>query len=292
MTVFSDLHFGENPWDSWGPEQDSNSTRLMKTVLKSEKPDYVVINGDLITGKNTFRALIDEIVAPLNAAKIPFSSSHGNHYNQVNITHAEQIIREQKVASLSYTRMAPWGVGGVGGPGNYWVPIYHKKADESPVLILWFFDSQGGVSTNATTLPEWVDNSVAVWIKTKTEVMEAIWGSSENRGALAFVHIPPYTFFLVNNLNSDENPGLNADSLDGGGSVQATTIPSNFGKDDTFWNSVNANIKNLHAVISGHDDIIEDFEIAFSKLEIPEAEGVTAAFVAPASVANGALSKK
>ena len=41
VTVFSDLHFGENPWDDWGPQQDVNSTRLMKRVLGDEKPDYV-----------------------------------------------------------------------------------------------------------------------------------------------------------------------------------------------------------------------------------------------------------
>lgn len=70
ITVFSDLHFGENPWDWWGPEQDSNSTRVMKRVLKDETPDYVyvvsaelqaitnldnsVINGDLITGESGY----------------------------------------------------------------------------------------------------------------------------------------------------------------------------------------------------------------------------------------------
>ena len=43
ITVFSDLHFGENPWDAWGPEQDVNSTRLMRTVLADEKPDYVCV---------------------------------------------------------------------------------------------------------------------------------------------------------------------------------------------------------------------------------------------------------
>lgn len=41
ITVFSDLHFGENPWDVWGPQQDVNSTRLMRIVLADEKPDYV-----------------------------------------------------------------------------------------------------------------------------------------------------------------------------------------------------------------------------------------------------------
>lgn len=41
LTVFSDVHFGENPWDSWGPEQDINTTALMKKLLKIEMPDYV-----------------------------------------------------------------------------------------------------------------------------------------------------------------------------------------------------------------------------------------------------------
>lgn len=41
ITVFSDLHFGENAWDVWGPQQDVNSTRLMNKVLASEKPDFM-----------------------------------------------------------------------------------------------------------------------------------------------------------------------------------------------------------------------------------------------------------
>jgi hypothetical protein len=40
ITVFSDLHFGENPWDDWGPQQDVNSLKLMNKILPDEKPDY------------------------------------------------------------------------------------------------------------------------------------------------------------------------------------------------------------------------------------------------------------
>jgi hypothetical protein len=43
LTVFSDLHFGENPWDDWGPQQDVNSLALMNTVLGDETPDYVCV---------------------------------------------------------------------------------------------------------------------------------------------------------------------------------------------------------------------------------------------------------
>ncbi|KAG5652693.1 hypothetical protein H0H81_004078 [Sphagnurus paluster] len=224
LTVFSDLHFGENPWEDWGPEQDRKSVILMDRVLKDEKPDYVVLNGDLITGENTFRenstTLIDQIVGPLNQAKVPFSSAHGNHDNQANITHAEEILHA------------------------------------APALVLWFFDSRGGFSAGpaSTRLPDWVDASVGEWIKSETCAMEAAWGPATNRGALAFVHIPPHvSTTLQRKLDSKKNPGLNADSLEGQGSVQATTNAADYGKDNAFWDSVTTNIKNLHAVISGHD---------------------------------------
>ncbi|KIJ35245.1 hypothetical protein M422DRAFT_262414 [Sphaerobolus stellatus SS14] len=259
IMVFSDMHYGENPWDSWGPEQDKNSTILMKKVLQ-EKPDYVVLNGDLITGENTFKenatSLIDEIVAPLNAAKIPFSSTQGNHDNNVNITHLEEIEREQLVAPLSYTRVAPPGVGGEGGPGNYWVPIYKNKQDHAPLLVLWFFDSRGGFRQNETNLPDWVDETVADWIASETQEMNRAWGPGEQRAALAFVHIPPNVVQnLSETLNNTQDPGLNADEPLGVGSTQSTFNTSLYGtgRDKPFWDSLNANVVNLLAVVSGHD---------------------------------------
>ena len=39
LTVFSDLHFGEAP-ATFGPEQDCNSSRLLRTVLCDERPDF------------------------------------------------------------------------------------------------------------------------------------------------------------------------------------------------------------------------------------------------------------
>lgn len=41
-------------------------------------------------------------------------------------------------------------------------------------------------------LPDWVDTSVADWIKSETALMDEYWGPADRtRGALAFVHIPP-----------------------------------------------------------------------------------------------------
>ncbi|KIJ63787.1 hypothetical protein HYDPIDRAFT_133633 [Hydnomerulius pinastri MD-312] len=256
LTVFSDLHYGENPWDWWGTEHDANSTRLITNMLAAENPSYVVINGDLITGENTFKEnstdLVNEILGPINKARIPFSTTQGNHDNQVNITHLKEIQRELSISPLSYTRIAPPGVGGVGGPGNYWVPIYRKKYDFAPVLILWFFDSRGGFKTDNTPMPDWVDPSVAKWMEEEVAMMNLLWGPAERRSALAFVHIPPNAIQAVSEtLNSTLNPGLNADEL-GQGSTQASG-PGEQGNDSVFWDALNSHITNLHAVVSGHD---------------------------------------
>ncbi|KAI0088747.1 Metallo-dependent phosphatase [Irpex rosettiformis] len=263
LTVFSDLHYGENAWDVWGPQQDVNSSKLMKRVLADEKPDFVVLNGDLITGENTFKenstVYIDEIVSNLNDAQIPFSSTYGNHDNNPNITHMAEFLREKLVSPhLSYTRILPSG--GIYGPGNYWVPVYARASDFVPALILWAFDSRAGntAGQNSTQVPDWVDDSVATWIENETKLMDSVWGPpGDQRAAVAFVHIPPFAIQQVwENLNNTLNPGLDADSL-GQGSTQATTKSSSQGNDEPFWNSLNTNVKNLHAVISGHDHGME-----------------------------------
>ena len=46
MALFADLHFGEDAWTDWGPQQDVNSIKVMSSVLDSETP------GDVINGPN------------------------------------------------------------------------------------------------------------------------------------------------------------------------------------------------------------------------------------------------
>lgn len=57
----------------------------------------------------------------------------------------------------------------------------------------------GGFSPgpNSTAVPDWVDSTVAGWIEAESAAMNEAWGPATNRGALAFVHIPPYVFALL-----------------------------------------------------------------------------------------------
>ncbi|KAJ7764207.1 hypothetical protein B0H16DRAFT_1454750 [Mycena metata] len=141
-----------------------------------------------------------------------------------------------------------------------------SHADSAPALILWFFDSRGGVSADGTPLPDWVDASVAGWISRETALMDAAWGHTP-RSALAFVHIaPPRSERYVDKaIIRDHLVILGADDPLGDGSVQdslgiATEDTSSSNKpiniaagarDAPFWEAVGG-IPNLHAIISGH----------------------------------------
>lgn len=82
ITIFEDLHFGEAEDTDWGPSQDANSLRVMETVLSSEATQLVVLNGDLITGENTYKEnstnYIDRIVAPIVEVGLPWASTYGS----------------------------------------------------------------------------------------------------------------------------------------------------------------------------------------------------------------------
>jgi hypothetical protein len=84
MTVFNDLHFAEAENTDWGPLQDVDTLLVMKTVLNKESPQLVVINGDFITGENTFKEnstdYVDEVVSPVVARKLPWASTYGSRY--------------------------------------------------------------------------------------------------------------------------------------------------------------------------------------------------------------------
>lgn len=46
-------HYGQFP-DSRGPEDDYNSTKVMRNILEIENPDFVIFTGDMVTGDEMF----------------------------------------------------------------------------------------------------------------------------------------------------------------------------------------------------------------------------------------------
>ena len=157
ISVFSDLHYGENE-STFGIPADKNSAALMRQVLSQERPDFVILNGDLITGENTFAfnstGYVDQIVAPLVEGGYNWASTYGNHDSKYNLSR-EALYAEEKKYAGAYTQHGPAGTDGV---TNYVLPVFPSTTSGSqrPVALLWFFDSRGG--SEYQSLPANVDN--------------------------------------------------------------------------------------------------------------------------------------
>ncbi|KAF2397111.1 Metallo-dependent phosphatase [Trichodelitschia bisporula] len=236
LAIFEDLHYGEGeanpPSSGWGPISDRKSTGVLHTLLKHERPHLAVLNGDLITGENTHAhnstRYLDQIVAPLVAARVPWASTYGNHDRQQNLSPRSLLARERRLyPHLSLTRCMTCAPGDRdanpdAGITNYFLPVYPANSTR-PALILWFFDSRGGreyepgplLPENSTHLPPPIPQSVhpdaVAWFETAHAALAAKYGPLPS---LAFAHIPPYpSLFLQGSGKVDprRTPGINDD---------------------------------------------------------------------------------
>lgn len=152
----------------WGPEQDVESRTVINTVLDHESPQLVILNGDLITGEDTFLSnatdYVDEIVAPLVQRNLLWASTYGNHDSDYNLSRNAILDRERTYPNSLTTSMV---LGKLAGVSNYYLAVYPSDASQStPAVILWFFDSRGGnyyqelEGGSEVPQPCWVDQSV------------------------------------------------------------------------------------------------------------------------------------
>jgi len=246
IAIFADLHYGEEE-NGWGIDQDRNSTVVMRSVLANESPDLVVINGDLITGENTFKEnasdYVQQIVKPVVDANLPFASTYGNHDSKFNLSR-ETTFKTETTYPLCYTqRMDPE----LPGISNYYL-LVHLPDGGAPAAVLWFFDSRGGASyqhepANEDDIPNWVADETAQWFQDTSASIRRRFGKQPS---LAFVHIPPHVFLSAQKTGLDPShfPGVNEDvpvAIQGEGS-----------NDQAFVDALLAE-EGLHSIYVGHD---------------------------------------
>jgi hypothetical protein len=249
--------------------KDVNSLKVMNTVLNNESPQLVVINGDLITGENTYKETstdyINEIVQPLLNRSLLWASTYGNHDSDFNLSREAILAREQTWSNALTRQDVNTTLSGV---SNYYLPVYAAGADttSTPKLLLWFFDSRGGnyyqtLDSNGNEVPQpnWVDVSVVSWFNSTRAELKATYGADVP--SLAFVHIPVNAMLAFQQdvgVSAHYEPGINDDNplaqegyAEGQGSVSGTVF-SYSGQDIPFMEAL-LGTPNLMAVFSGHD---------------------------------------
>jgi hypothetical protein len=228
-----------------------------------------VINGDLITGENTFLEnsthYVDEIVGPLLQRNLTWASTYGNHDYDYNITGATILAREKLWPNSRTGQMV---TGPNSGTSNYYLPVYDPScstSDCAPVLLLWFFDSRGGwyyqtkdESGNKVGQPNWVDISVVNWFTATSSALANLHGSVIP--SLAFVHIPTNASLALqeSGVNANRQPGINDDvplaqQAQGWCPDGSNNSTCSYGGQDIPFMQALVSTPGLMAVFSGHD---------------------------------------
>ncbi|KAL4868461.1 hypothetical protein BDV12DRAFT_209261 [Aspergillus spectabilis] len=265
ISIFEDLHFGENAWDSWGPENDLKSVTVINRILDAESPDLVVLNGDLITGENGFlenaTVYIDQIAAPLVDRGLTWASTYGNHDHQYNLSAVDLLARENSYPNSRTQRMV---TGDNAGVSNYYLPV--SGSDGTPKLLLWFFDSRGGgifqeldESGNNAPQPNWVDSSVVTWFEETSQAVSEEYGKTIP--SLAFVHIPTNASLaaqVIDGIDANTEPGINDDyplAQQAQGWCEDGTKSNNcsYGGQDVPFMKALVETPGVLGVFSGHD---------------------------------------
>jgi len=262
---------GLDAWDSWGPKQDINTVGVINKILDAEPTvDLVVLNGDLITGENAFlensTAYIDQMVKPMMQRNLTWASTYGNHDNSFNVSHELILAREQTWRNARTRQLVSGDDVGV----NYYLPVYDAKckveADCTPELLLWFFDSRGGLkyqeedpqTGKGVGVPCWVDESVVEWFEQTN--LDLVNNAGKTIPSLAFVHIPTNASvaFQETGVDANKQPGINDDNPMSGQAQGWCPDETNNetcyygGQDGPFMEAITST-PGLLAVFSAHD---------------------------------------
>ncbi|CAN1173407.1 Probable inactive purple acid phosphatase 16 [Linum perenne] len=192
IAMFADLHFGEDAWTDWGPLQDVLSTGLISSVLDTEKPDFAVYLGDVITANNiaigNASAYWDQAIAPTRERRIPWATVFGNHddakfewpaeWNKSGIpeikcppggadcsfkgTSRVELMRkevEKDGKGLSFSGSGPASL--LPSVSNYVIPVGSSGVGSPPVLLMYFLDSGGG------SYPGGISAAQTAWLQGK-----------------------------------------------------------------------------------------------------------------------------
>ncbi len=184
-------------------------TQIMTQALRRENPDLVVFTGDQ-TEQNIqdpevdFRRSLEQILAPVVEADVPYAFVYGNHDDQSAVsgqrTDKEAMLRVyQSIGDCRTTDPAP----SIFGTGTCNIPIYSSDGNDM-AFNLWMVDSN--TYQNPANASGGYDNPHAdqlAWMQAKQAEITAAEGHVVP--SFVFQHIPMPEIY--NLLKEDSNGG-------------------------------------------------------------------------------------
>ena len=159
-----------------------NVYETVKKVIEIEKPDFIILTGDIVTQDNPQEAY-KRLAKIFSAAKVPWAMVFGNHDSENNFSRKEL---------ADFLQTLPFCLnndkGETHGNSNFVLPVYGKS--NKTEALLYCMDS----NSYSTLKPKvdgygWFDFSQINWYREKSSEFTVANGNKP-LPALAFFHIP------------------------------------------------------------------------------------------------------
>ena len=193
IVQFTDVHYKPNVAES------DTAIMMIKEVLDIEKPDLVVLTGDIAWGATT-KECFDNVLEPVIKRNIPWAYVNGNHDD-------EHDWNRTQLMDYLVTKpfcLAQHGNKDLKGVGNYILEIRSSDDKDKISNLLYFFDSGSykdsypGVGWSY----DWLSNGQVNWYRAQSKAYTAQNGGNPYN-ALAFFHIPLAEYPLMS-ANKDK----------------------------------------------------------------------------------------
>ena len=176
IVQFTDIHW------VYGSDNSKPARERIIEVLDAEKPDLVVLTGDVVTAKPAEKGL-KEALAPIVERKIPFALTFGNHDEENDLSRKEMLAVVQSLESNLTTT-----TDGITGVTNYVLPI-KASSDDRAAAVLYVFDSNAYSTIKGLKGYGWIEHDQIGWYKKTSAAYTAANGGTPIP-SLAFFHIP------------------------------------------------------------------------------------------------------
>jgi 3',5'-cyclic AMP phosphodiesterase CpdA len=179
IVQFTDIHW------TIANQADLKSRALMQEIIEAERPDLVILTGDLISAAacdNPLQA-IRAVVSAVEAGHTPWAVVLGNHDSEAGVD--REVLMDALLEHESC--LAGRSAEGVTGVGNYSLAVLDQHGE--PAAVLYFLDSGSTTPVERIGGYDWIRRDQIQWYVRQSSTFTA-----ENHGqplcALAFFHIP------------------------------------------------------------------------------------------------------
>lgn len=181
IVQFTDTHLGTgNGASEYRCLQAEKTLARISRVVKQEKPDFIVLTGDIVTGGDA-SATWSRILDSLASFKTPFCIVYGNHDPERKLTREEM---SRPIASTPYSLNV---LNGEGELADLKLEVLSSSGDK-PALLLYCMDSHDYSTIKSVKGYGWFTTDQIEWLRNSCNARTEANGGTPVP-SLAFFHI-------------------------------------------------------------------------------------------------------